>query len=328
MIEAGWEMPAVDGISAILLRRFYRVKGLERNRTLLYNLWATQYRKGTDDRDKVFAIRGLCSNLDPEDISPDYSFTIVRVYSETAAFILNKYQQIKILGTCQLAGRNIERLPSWAPDWTIDPIRRPIRSFLNWGNERGEGNLYNAATGQNSLAKIQISIDLTTLTPRGLIFSHILALGTRIGNEADKDMTPAGWASLKPWWPLAKTNTPPSTETPSGYDELRLEKFWRTIIANSCNGEKARASEQGLQFFSWMKRFDPYGFGSGASMAGYSPDVQDCSSYMANFQQATTNRRFFVTENGRMGLAPLDSEPGDLVFNTRIPCTFYITTSS
>lgn len=38
MIEAGWEMPAVDGVSAILLRRFYRVKGLERNRTLLYNL--------------------------------------------------------------------------------------------------------------------------------------------------------------------------------------------------------------------------------------------------------------------------------------------------
>lgn len=144
-------------------------------------------------------------------------------------------------------------------------------------------------------------------------YSHILALGTRIGNEAGKNMTPAGWASLKSWWPLAKTKTPPSTETPSGYDELRLEKFWHNIIANFCNGEKARASEQGLQFFSWMKGFDPCGFEDEASMAGYSPDVQDCTSYMASFQQATTNRRFFVTENGRMGLAPLDSEPGDLV---------------
>lgn len=67
-IEAGWEMPAVDGVSAILLRRFYRVKGLVRNRSLLYNLWATQYRKGADDRDKVFAIRGLCSDLGLEDI--------------------------------------------------------------------------------------------------------------------------------------------------------------------------------------------------------------------------------------------------------------------
>lgn len=165
-------MPAVDGVSAILLRRFYRVKGLERNRTLLYNLQATQYRKGTDERDKVFAIRGLCSDFDPEDISLDYSFTIVRLYSETAAFILKKYQQIKILGACQLAGRNIEILPLWAPDWTIDPIHRPIRSFLNCGIESEEGNLYNAATGQNSPAKIQISIDLNTLTLRGAIFSH------------------------------------------------------------------------------------------------------------------------------------------------------------
>lgn len=90
MIEAGWEMPAVDGVSAILLRRFYRVKGLKRNRTLLYNLWATQYRKGTDNRDKIFAIRGLCRDLSPEDIPPDYSFATGHVYSETAAFILNK----------------------------------------------------------------------------------------------------------------------------------------------------------------------------------------------------------------------------------------------
>lgn len=262
---------------------------------------------------RVFAIRGLCSDLGPEDIPPDYSFTTVRIYSETAAFILNKYQQIKILGACQLAGRNIKRLPSWAPDWTIDPIYRPIRSFMNWGNEGEEEKLYHAATCQESLAKIQISTDLTTLTLRGLIFSHILALGTRIRNEAGKDMTPAGWGSLKSWWPLAKTNTPSSTKTPSGYEEPRLEQFWRTIIANNCNGKKARASEQGLQFLSWMKRFDPDGFEGEASMAGPSPDVQDCSSYMANFQQASTNRRFFVTENGRMGLAPLDSGPGDLV---------------
>lgn len=314
MIEAGWEMPAVDRVSAIHLRRFYRVKGLERNRTLLYNLWATQHRKGTDNRDKIFAIRGLCSDLNPEDIPPDYSFSTERVYSETAAFILNKYQQVNILGACQLAGRNIEKLPSWAPDWTIDPIYRPIRPFLNWGNEGEEGYLYHAATGLNSLAKIQISIDLTTLTLRGLIFSRVQALGARIGNETGKDMTPANWASLRSWWPLAKHHTPPFTKTPSGYAEPRLENFWRTIIADTSNGKKARESEQGLQFFSWMKRLDPGGFEGEVSMAESSSDeVQDYSSYIANFQQATTNRRFFVTENGRMGLGPLDSEPGDLV---------------
>lgn len=308
-------MPAVDRVSAIHLRRFYRVKELKKNRTLLYNLWATQHRKGTDNRDKIFAIRGLCSDLNPEDIPPDYSLSTERVYSETAAFILNKYQQVNILGACQLAGRNIEKLPSWAPDWTIDPIYRPIRPLLNWGNEGEEGFLYHAATGHDSLAKIQLSIDLTTLTLRGLIFSRVLALGAHIGNETGKDMTPANWASFRSsWWPLAKNHTPPFTKAPSGYEEPRLEKFWRTIIADNCNGKRARGSEQGLQFFSWMKRLDPGGFEGEVSMAESSSDeVQDYSSYIASFQQATTNRRFFVTENGRMGLAPLDSEPGDLV---------------
>lgn len=74
--------------------------------------------------------------------------------------------------------------------------------------------------------------------------------------------------------------------------------------------QKATQSEEGAQFRSWMAipstAFEPEDLVAGSL-------VQENLSFVASFQQATRNRRFFVTEEGHMGLGPRLTKPGDLV---------------
>ncbi len=225
------------------------------------------------------------------------------MYSETASFIINRDRELKILGACQLVGCNFE-LPSWSPDWTIDVRHRPIRPFTNWDNE-GVRYTYNA-TG-DSKANVRITGDCALLTVQGVLSSRILTLGTRIGNEAGVDLSMDGFALFKSWWPLAKNHTPPTNSR----GERRIDTYWRCIIADMSNGEKAQSDKEGVQFRRWMANYDLAGFEQEDLSAP--ADLQDSSGYMTSFQQATTNRRFFINEDGSMGVGPLDLQPGDLV---------------
>ena len=73
---------------------------------------------------------------------------------------------------------------------------------------------------------------------------------------------------------------------------------------------KATQSEEGAQFRSWMAvpstAYEPEDLVAGSR-------VQENLSFVASFQQATRNRRFFITEEGQMGLGPRLTRPGDLV---------------
>lgn len=69
--------------------------------------------------------------------------------------------------------------------------------------------------------------------------------------------------------------------------------------------QKATQSEEGAQFRSWIAvpstAFEPEDLVAGSL-------VQENLSFVASFQQATRNRRFFVTEEGHMGLGPAVDE--------------------
>ena len=283
--------------------------------TLLKHLWNFKSRKCGNPRDKIFAILGICKDLRSGDITVDYSSSVVRVYSEVSKFIVMRDRSLKLLSACQSYGSNITDLPSWAPDWTIDARFRPMRPITSWlGDDQSEtgrslGSRFNAS---ESVARVQISADLRTMSVRGLLVGKISVLGTHIENDGDTTETPATQQRMfllfKTWWPLAKTHTPEFT--PSG--ERRFDGFWRTIITDMNSfGQNATQTKEGAQFRSWMASWDPTAF-EPEDLAGGS-GVQQFANFIASFQQATANRRLFVTEEGHMGLGPRLTEPGDLV---------------
>ena len=288
--------------------------------TLLKQLWHFKSRKCGDPRDKVFAILGICKDLKSGDVKIDYSAPVARVYSEVARFIIMRDRSLKLLSACQSYGSKIAELPSWVPDWNIESRYRPLRPISSWiGGDQND--MFNAS---GSLpAHVEFSTDLQTMTVQGLVVAKISALGTHLENDGDTIETPATqrkmFSLFQTWWPLAKAHTPDFTFNPTptpnnsgdGGGERRFDAFWRTIITDMNSfSQKADPDVEGAQFRSWMAlpstAFEPEDLIAGSN-------VQENLTFVASFQQATRNRRFFVTEQGYMGLGPRLMRPGDVV---------------
>ena len=283
----------------------------ENQSTLMMNLWSFRSRKCGNPRDKVYAILGICKDVRTGDIKVDYSFSVARVYSEAANFIIRKERSLKLLSACQSYGSSVE-IPSWVPDWSIDARFRPMRSILSWEAEKEEDvrHAFNAS-GSHS-AQVHISEDIRTMATQGLICATISVLGTHIGNDAECVETTESqermFSLFYTWWPLAKDRTPEVT----AHGERRIDSFWRTIITDmGLSGRKATPDKEGSQFRLWMRKTNYSAFEPQDLVI---PSGQhQWLEFTASFQQATTNRRFFITQEGHMGLGPRDIEPGDVV---------------
>ncbi|OAP65386.1 hypothetical protein AYL99_01358 [Fonsecaea erecta] len=85
--------------------------------TLLHLLCRFRGLKCSDDRDKVFALLTTSrENRDTYDVLPDYTQSVVEVYTGICRFVLQRSRQLHILSCVQNATESPD-LPSWTPDW-------------------------------------------------------------------------------------------------------------------------------------------------------------------------------------------------------------------
>jgi hypothetical protein len=90
-------------------------------------LWLTGVFKASDDRDKVFALIGLASNLSSAFI--DYNMDMNRVLIEVAktCLCIESSWGAKLLSWVDSTSHS-DQLPSWVPDWTKCPRRVALAS--------------------------------------------------------------------------------------------------------------------------------------------------------------------------------------------------------
>lgn len=92
----------------------------------------------SDARDKIFAILGLFRGLDDLGLIPDYSLSMVQVYTGVAAYLLQELGVNKIL---TLSPSPTAGLPSWVPDW------RSVKPF-QWDADHRVSNALSAKIAQ------------------------------------------------------------------------------------------------------------------------------------------------------------------------------------
>lgn len=85
----------------------------------------------TDPRDKIFALIGISSGVDPEDtrIAVDYSKSLERVYIDFAVYLIDSKRGFDILSHAELNGASEASWPCWVPDWRFS-LRSP-RTILS-----------------------------------------------------------------------------------------------------------------------------------------------------------------------------------------------------
>jgi hypothetical protein len=104
---------------------------------LLFVLRKFSNRQASDERDKIYALLGLCNSDIP--LTPDYSRTTIEAYRETTLDIIRASNSLEVLSG-DVGRKNRQDLPSWVPDWsaTFGDYDRERVPFLSQYNACGK----------------------------------------------------------------------------------------------------------------------------------------------------------------------------------------------
>lgn len=98
---------------------------------MLEHLWAHRNRKCGNDKDRIFAMRALCTEPECSSIIVDYSSTVEAIFVQITRDIITSSGSLNILGTCLPLERKYPSLPSSVTDWSNSEARRPMRLFIS-----------------------------------------------------------------------------------------------------------------------------------------------------------------------------------------------------
>ncbi|MCJ1351790.1 MAG: hypothetical protein MMC33_001774 [Icmadophila ericetorum] len=113
--------------------------------SLLGILRDARERHAGDERDKIFAILGLCKEEDSRKITPNYEDTPAKVYTNVAKTILMSTDEpLRLLSAAGLGEQSSVELtlPSWVPDWSCRTMLTPsIHQFEECGKFKAGSHL-------------------------------------------------------------------------------------------------------------------------------------------------------------------------------------------
>jgi hypothetical protein len=135
-------------------------------------------KKCSNPKDKVFALYGILQLMDPDFPKPDYSRSVIDIYTEAAEWTMVKMKHLKMLYysfslPCELPksqlGLDKYRLPSWVPDFTIPPTgpESGMNAFI--------GKSHNATL--NSPARCELLPGAKLLVVHGKLLGHVKHVG-------------------------------------------------------------------------------------------------------------------------------------------------------
>lgn len=162
----------------------------------------TGHHKATDDRDRVYALLGICSDTDRAIVgAPDYTCSVEELYTRLVVDFTRHHQSLNIL--CHRAlftaprpdtedpGRG--RLPTWVPDWRrwTYAASRPVPSMVSEPSRPEIGNFYSITDKEHGVAdpnlvyaasaglpaEFSVSQDSRRLTCKGIVIGIVDGLG-------------------------------------------------------------------------------------------------------------------------------------------------------
>lgn len=171
--------------------------------------------EATDDRDRLYALLGVCTDLDRAIVgTPSYDLPVEEVYMRLAVNFIRQHRSLDIVCFRGILATEQEQLPSWVPDWRCwnsrssrpipsmvsEPSRQHIGNFrsLDWHHGQVDQTLIYAASA-GLPAEYIFSRGNTRLTCRGFIIDTIDGLGPVYQQASDANSSASSsYASLVP----------------------------------------------------------------------------------------------------------------------------------
>ncbi|KAN0099136.1 HET domain containing protein [Hyaloscypha variabilis] len=292
--------------------------------TLARLLEACQDFGATDPKDKVFAIQGISDSASDISLLIDYNKEIYDVYLDTANYLLNRGDLLKVL---QLAGigwprsrircsRNGKDLPSWVPDWGVSHIaammaERYVEPEDNYcASGRSKPQIYSGNTSD-------------TIKLGGLHVGTIDKLGTTLDFETGQGHP---WEAsaltlanrMLPWY--AEVHQLAST-TPDTYlnGQPRTEALWRTLIGDRVRkqwpaphiyGQHYRTSQKFLSLIEeHMTDLPRINIPPGFSVQ----EFNNMARYNVLMGGVCQKRKFCITKEKYLAIVPPGTKKDDMI---------------
>ena len=291
----GAEVFSIETMNPVVLLKLRRAKQMF---PLIYLLRHLQHFDASDPRDMVFAVLNCASDTR---LQPDYRTPCESVFVETTLSML-KDGFFDILTLCD--PRNHKRpLPSWVPDFTIKQKvnalqqraltrqTRPMRTVLQ--------PEFNACHGLRSTGVTMERIDngLPILFLQAAFVSHVASV-----SSVWTDRAVGTW--LNDFRQLLPQHL--------AHGSQQLESIVRTAVADQeirHGNSKPRLSPALLQTVVdslTTKKLD--------EITAADLTFPGAGDYVYQMTNVAIGRRPFLTPDGRLGLGPADTQPGDCVY--------------
>ncbi|KAM0546750.1 hypothetical protein ACHAPJ_010678 [Fusarium lateritium] len=151
---------------------------------LVHLLRSTQDYQATDPRDKLYALLGMTSDVSAEDLTPDYTKPVHKVFEDLVAFMTVQRQSLDIICSGCFSGKK-KRLPSWLPCWKTPAGSRPTSGREGFESTRG-----------STQAVVDMSQFPRKLIAEGIVIATIKRYGRSVTIGRGYVSTIRGWQDI------------------------------------------------------------------------------------------------------------------------------------
>lgn len=279
----------------------------------LQSFYKWRYRLATDSRDKVYGLLGLHhAGTLPSVDKCDYTISSTKVFcSLTYDLILNEQSLLPLILDPRLEP---ERAAPGMPRWALDLSNFP-KYYTDYFHFHSY-SFYNANGDRELDVDSLLQLSQTTsecLTLRGTLVDTVDVVGKGFYHPQRETDPEAVLDILQEWQKLARDHergTAPEVRESNSEDATKMTTFGHLMLGD------------------WIRDENQY-----PKRAATENDVQSVLEFTETHQQNHTfgtvcgmmkNQTFFVTKSGLMGLAHLETRPGDEVWvldGGRVPFT-------
>jgi hypothetical protein len=288
------------------MRRTFKEKKMSQQFNLLTLIEIFNHTDATKDRDRLFALLGLATDVKDELFDPDYDSSLEAVVRRYASEFVRRGSTLDLLYKAG-ASKSYD-FCSWIPNWTG---RRPRKTISNWRGARGVFSAGGSLNTQPQNLRHGVSLELyalpvdkitdicvTTMKEHDII--SVVNIIHGLMDNIKGYPTGESIAELKIKIPIGDAMNP---------------SFDDTVLSHHQGDQPIETHEP----FKWHEEFFP--IASVQEMVEFLKKPQqsrkDSWKYWTTasaFAQRLHNARFCITSKGYLGLAPHEAKVGDEIF--------------